>query len=192
MKLYRKWMSSGAPTLMLLADPQNNALVASVILSLKKTAFRDYWYNQMDALDIDGSHLLSGNDKPSCQYLLIDMLASHKGYIRQLSAEKREQLRGIGFRAMIRHIAEFSPIDKKFEPILFCSTLDPSLRSILPSIGFETKTGQSGAFPIFRADLSREDWYSDDAERLIEAFFSNIACYINVPDGTSRSAGTTS
>ena len=176
-KLYRKWLSSGLPCLMLLTDEDDNALVASIVLPLTTSAFRDFWEHGLDALDIDSSHLLSADSKPEHQYLLVDMLASNRDYLKTLSVQRRAELTGIGFRTLTRHLAEFSPSDGEFAPVLLCSTLGPKLRRVLYSFGFESKRGQSEFVPIYRADLGRLDCYSDDSSWLARSILSNVQNY---------------
>lgn len=139
--LYRRWLGSGLPCLMFLVDQDDNALVASIVLSLTEAAFREFWYKGRDALDIDITDLLSAGQKPSRQYLLVDMLARHRNYIKKLSKERKAGLSGIGFRALTRHLSEFAPANAEFSPVLLCSTVSRKLQTLLNSFGFESVLG---------------------------------------------------
>jgi hypothetical protein len=169
-KLYRRWLGSEQPCLLAVHDGQGHVVATSIILPLTLPAFRAFWLEGLDALDIWPQHLVAPGNPQQHRYFLVDMLARNKQFIKSMRTVDQRAFCGIGFRAMLYHLSLFYEAGQAVEPVILCSTFNRDLGKLLGTIGFARQTGQGEmAAPIFQADFSQRNSLSADAQWLLNA-----------------------
>jgi hypothetical protein len=178
-KLYRRWLASGRPCLVAAHDGRGHVLGTSVILPLTLDAFREYWLEGLDALDIGVEHLVLAADPQLIRFLLIDILACNNDFISRMPFDERHYFHGIGFRAMLYHLSLFLTNELQIEPVIFCSTYNKNLSKLLSGIGFQQRRGRGDLrAPVFCADFSQRHLLAEDALWLLDGMVKVITGYI--------------
>lgn len=172
-RLYKRWLASGQPCLVAAHDAGGHILAASIVLPLTQEAFRAFWHDGLDALDIWPNHIAAATHMP--RYFLVDMLAANGDFIKRTAVPGQASFCGIGFRTLIFHLSLFGRTD---QVVLLCSTFSKELSALLRAVGFEQRVGQGDLeAPIFRADLAQRDLFSVDALKLIDDAAKVAAAY---------------
>lgn len=181
-ELYRKWLESEQPCFVAWHDGSGNIIAASIILSLTKEAFEEYWQKgSLDAINIDAHHLSKPSAWNRTQYLLIDVVARNKNFIKtNVRKEDRARFVGIGFRTILYHISKFGQITDNNRPAILCSTYRKDLGNLLTQIGFEQRSGLVGNLrsPMFCVDLRKLKDLSPDGQCIFNEALQVINSYV--------------
>jgi hypothetical protein len=185
-KLYRRWLASGAPCL-LAAHDGGHVVGTSIILPLTLAACREFWDEGLDALDVGVEHLIRPNDPEPNHVFLIDILASNNDYIRRMPHASQHAFHGIGFRTMVYHLSLFFADAQPFAPVIVCSSFNRQFAKLFGAMGFQRRA-RSGEAPIFCGDFAARDRLSDDALWLLDGMAGVIQGYVRAR--TQQTQGT--
>lgn len=95
--------------------------------------------------------------------------------INGLPQVDRDRLRGIGFRAAVRHIATFFDPGRQ-APVIVCGTENRPLMRLLKELGFDT-CKHTGSSPIYRADLSDLHSYPPNVRKALAVIITMARHY---------------